>query len=107
MKIIDNGRCACSPYSQDLVPCNFAFFPRLKAERKCKHLNDLDELRLESTNILYSYPLEWFDEVYIVSGSSNIVSALCHKRCTLRKTDIAMSFKILICDTSWYMASIN
>ena len=60
------------------------FPPKLKAEWKGKLLNYLYELRLESTNIIYSYPLERFDEVYIVSGS--IAGALCHKVRTLRKT---------------------
>ena len=78
MKIIDDGRFGCPPNSQDLLPCNFAFFPKSKAEWKGKHLNDLDELRLKSTNILCAYPLDWFDEVYIVSGSSDLASALCH-----------------------------
>ena len=46
------------PYSPDLAPCDFALFPKLKGELKGKHFNDLDELRLESTRILYSYPVE-------------------------------------------------
>ena len=42
------------PYSPDLTPCDFALFPKLKDE----YYNDLDELRSESTKILYSYPVE-------------------------------------------------
>ena len=52
------------PYLPDLAPCDFALFPKLKDELKGKHFNDLDELRSESTRILYSYPVEWFDQVY-------------------------------------------
>ena len=52
------------PYSPDLAPCDFALFPKLKDELKGKHFNDLDELRSESIRILYSYPVEWFDQVY-------------------------------------------
>ena len=52
------------PYSPDLAPCDFALFPKLKEELKGKHFNDLDEQRSESTGILYSYPVEWFDRVY-------------------------------------------
>ena len=52
------------PYLTDLAPCDFALFPKLKDEFKGKHFNDLDELRLESTRILISYPVEWFDQVY-------------------------------------------
>ena len=52
------------PYSPALAPCDFALFPKLKDELKGKHFNDLDELRSESTRILYSYPVEWFDQVY-------------------------------------------
>ena len=29
------------------------------------HLNDLGELRLESTEIIYAYPTEWFDQVHV------------------------------------------
>ena len=52
------------PYSPVLAPCDFALFPKLKDELKGKHFNYLDELRSESTRILYSYPVEWFDQVY-------------------------------------------
>ena len=51
-------------YSPDLAPCDYTLFPKLKNELKGKHFNDLDELRSESTRILYSYPVEWFDQVY-------------------------------------------
>ena len=51
-------------YSPDLAPCDFALFPKLKDKLKGKHFNDLDELRSESNRILYSYPVEWFDQVY-------------------------------------------
>ena len=39
----------------------FIFAPLLTL--KGKHFNDLDELRYKSTRILYSYPVEWFDQV--------------------------------------------
>ena len=52
------------PYSPDLTPCDFVLFPKLKEELKGKHFHDLDELRSESTRILYSYPVEWFDQLY-------------------------------------------
>ena len=42
----------------------FVLFPILKDELKGKHFNDLDELRSESNRILYSYPVEWYDQVY-------------------------------------------
>ena len=60
----DNGRCSCQPYSQDVASCDFAFSSKLDAEWKGKPLNDLGELRLESSKILSFYPLEWFDQVY-------------------------------------------
>ena len=52
------------PYSPDLALCDFTLFPKLKDGLKGKHYNNLDELRSESTRILYSYPVEWFDQVY-------------------------------------------
>ena len=52
------------PYSPDLAPCDFALFLKLKDELKGKHFNDLDELGSESSRILNSYPVEWFDQVY-------------------------------------------
>ena len=52
-------------HSPDLVPCDFALFPKLKDELKGKHFNDLDEIRSDSTRILYSYQVEWFDNVYL------------------------------------------
>ena len=52
------------PYSPNLAPCDFPLFPKLKGELIGKHFNDLDELRSESTRILYSYQVKWFDQVY-------------------------------------------
>ena len=52
------------PYSRDPTSCDFALFRKLKEELKGKHFNNLDELRSESTRILYSYPVERFDQVY-------------------------------------------
>ena len=37
---------------------DFALFPKLKREIKGKHFNELHELRLESTKIIYSRPME-------------------------------------------------
>ena len=80
-------------YSPDLAACDFALFPKLKDELKGKHFNDLDELRSESTRILYSYPVEWFDQVYrqwIERHRKRL------KVRTLRRTDVATtSFEIL------------
>ena len=52
------------PFSPDLAPCDFSLFPKLKGELKGKNFNDLDELRTESTKILYSYQVELFEQVY-------------------------------------------
>ena len=53
-----------SPYSPDLAPCDFPLFLKLKGELIGRHFNVLDELRSESTRILYSYQVKWFDQVY-------------------------------------------
>ena len=53
------------PYSQDLTPSDFGLFPKWKDMLKGKLFIDLDELRSESARILYSYPVEWFDQVYL------------------------------------------
>ena len=42
------GRIQHAPYSLDLVPFDFAFFPHLKSELHGKRFSDLDELRTES-----------------------------------------------------------
>ena len=75
---------------------------KLKDELKGKHFNDLDELRSESTRILYSYPVEWFEQVY-----RQWIERHCKVR-TLRRTDVGTtSFEILTCGTSLYMATVN
>ena len=68
--IIDVDRCGL-PVSKSktsgVKSCRMilALFPKLKEDLKGKHSNDLDELRSKSTRILYSYPVEWFDQVYL------------------------------------------
>ena len=42
------GRIQHAPYSLDLAPFDFAFFPHLKSELHGKRFSDLDELRTES-----------------------------------------------------------
>ena len=64
------------------ISCRVISHFKSKAGWKGKNLNDLDEVRLESTTIPYSYPLMWFDEVCIVSGSSDIAMN-CVSRCVL------------------------
>ena len=76
---MDDDRCGCpvsKPKTSDATPFDFTLFPKLKGELKGKHFNKLHELRLESTKIIYSYPMECLiKKVYIVSGSSDIASA--------------------------------
>jgi len=52
------------PYSPDLAPCDFALFPKLKGELKGKRFQDFSELQQEARNVLYSYPEEWFGQVF-------------------------------------------
>ena len=42
------GRIQHAPYSLDLAPFDFAFFPQLKSDLHGKRFSDLDELRTES-----------------------------------------------------------
>ena len=42
------GRRQHAPYSLDLAPFDFAFFPKLKSDLHWKRFSDLDELRTES-----------------------------------------------------------
>ena len=56
----------------------------------------------DSTKILYSYPVEWFDQVYRQWIERR------RKVRTLRRTDVATtSYEILMCGTSLYMATVN
>ena len=42
------GRIQHSPFSLDLAPFDFAFFPQLKSDLHGKRFSDFDELRTES-----------------------------------------------------------
>ena len=42
------GRIQHAPYSLDLVPFDFAFFPQLKSDLHGKRFSNLDELHTES-----------------------------------------------------------
>ena len=62
-----------NPKKGDLMQFDFTLFPKLKGELKDKHLNDLHELRSESTKIIYSYPMECLiKKVYIINGSNDM-----------------------------------
>ena len=81
-----------------------------KGEMKLRHLNDFGELRLESTEIIYAYPTEWFDRVHVGQYRQWIER---HRKCIstqcayFEKTDVETLIEILTCGTYVYMASIN
>ena len=63
---MDDDRCGRLVSKQ----FDFALFPKLKREMKGKHFNELHELRLESTKIIYSHTMECLiKKAYIVKGS--------------------------------------
>ena len=61
------GRLVSKPKTRDVTPFDLALVPKLKEELKSKHLNDLHELRLESTKIVYSHPVECLIKIPISS----------------------------------------
>jgi hypothetical protein len=45
-----------SPYSPDLAPCDFFFFPRPKSTLKGKQFQDVAEIQLNTTRQLHAIP---------------------------------------------------
>ena len=48
-----NGRIKHVPYSLDLAPYDFGFFPQLKSDLHGKRFSDLDELRTETDHMVW------------------------------------------------------
>ena len=63
MDYVRCGRQVLKYKTSDVMLCDFAFFHKLTGEMKGGHLNDFDELRLKSSEIIYFHPTEWFDQV--------------------------------------------
>ena len=63
MNYVRCGHQVLKSKTSDLMLFYFPFFHKLKGEMKGGHLNDFDELRLKSTEIIYFHPTVWFDQV--------------------------------------------
>jgi hypothetical protein len=45
-----------SPYSPDLAPCDFFFFPRMKSKLKGRRFQDVTEIQEQSLTVLHAIP---------------------------------------------------
>ena len=66
-EIMDDDRCGrpmLKSKTSDVTFCDFPSPtpPKLKGEMKERHLNNLDELKSESTELIFSCPTERFDQ---------------------------------------------
>ena len=52
-------------YSPDLAPCDFALFPRLKAQLRGNRFNSEEELRRAVTDFVASIPAQEFKNIFV------------------------------------------
>ena len=52
-------------YSPDLAPCDFALFPRLKAQLRGNRFNNEEELRRAVTDFVASIPAKEFKNIFV------------------------------------------
>ena len=52
------------PYSPNLAPCDFFFFPKIKSVLKGRHFSDIDSIKIAATTELKKIPKNAFQECF-------------------------------------------
>lgn len=64
LDLIGFDRLSHPPYSPDLAPLDFAYFPKLKEHLRGQRFENFDELKLETQKFNRSLKSEWFQGVF-------------------------------------------
>ena len=70
------------PYSLDLAPFDFAFFPQLKSDLHGERLSNLEELRTESVRLVISTEIGFNDIGYAYNTRESIF-----RNCAVHRID--------------------
>ena len=71
-------------YSPDLAPCDFALFPRLKAQLRGNRFNNEEALRRAVTDFVASIPAQEFKNIFVKWCGENVFNV---KENILRKNN--------------------
>lgn len=64
LDVLGIGRLGHAPYSPDLAPLDFAFFPKVKGQLRGIHFDSLASLRQEAHRVVATLDGDWYRDVF-------------------------------------------